>query len=108
MGIADRVGQEKTALDQMTWTDAITIGLAQALAVVPGVSRSGITITAARFRHLDREAAARFSFLLSAPAIAAQPQLKTLSICGNKAGCRPTCGCPIWSEFWSAQWSVSS
>jgi undecaprenyl-diphosphatase len=69
--IADRVGQEKTGLDEMSWSDALTIGIAQALAVVPGVSRSGITITAARFRHLNREASARFSFLLSAPAIAA-------------------------------------
>jgi undecaprenyl-diphosphatase len=71
MGLADRLGREKNGLDQMSWLDAITIGLAQALAIVPGVSRSGITITAARFRHLDREAAARFSFLLSTPAIAA-------------------------------------
>ena len=71
MYLADRVGQSKRRLDSMNWTDAITIGVAQALAVVPGVSRSGITITAARFRHLDRESAARFSFLLSTPAIAA-------------------------------------
>jgi len=71
MGIADRAGSQKTGLDQMTWFDAIMIGIAQALAVVPGTSRSGITITAARFQHLDREAAARFSFLLSTPAIAA-------------------------------------
>lgn len=71
LAIADRVGQEKNGLDQMSWFDAITIGIAQAFAIVPGVSRSGITITAARFRHLDREAAARFSFLLSTPAIAA-------------------------------------
>ena len=47
------------------------IGIAQALAVVPGTSRSGITITAGLFRDLNRETAARFSFLLSAPAIAA-------------------------------------
>jgi len=52
-------------------TDAITIGLAQALAVVPGTSRSGITIAAGLFRNLTREAAARFSFLLSTPIIAA-------------------------------------
>ncbi|HEX4228707.1 MAG TPA: undecaprenyl-diphosphatase UppP [Bryobacteraceae bacterium] len=71
MGIGDRVGQEKRGLKQMTWMDAITVGLAQALAVVPGTSRSGATITAARFRHLDREASARFSFLLIAPAIGA-------------------------------------
>ena len=70
MGIGDRFGKEKHGLDQMSWWDAIVIGLSQALALVPGVSRSGITITAARFRYLDREASARFSFLLSAPVIA--------------------------------------
>jgi undecaprenyl-diphosphatase len=47
------------------------IGVSQALAIVPGTSRSGITITAGLFRNLNREAAARFSFLLSTPAIAA-------------------------------------
>ncbi len=71
LAVADRIGQEKHGLDQMNWGDAISIGVAQAFAIIPGVSRSGITITAARFRHIDREAAARFSFLLSTPAIAA-------------------------------------
>jgi undecaprenyl-diphosphatase len=51
------------------WTDALWIGAAQALAIVPGVSRSGITMAAARVRNLSREAAARFSFLLSTPII---------------------------------------
>ena len=51
--------------------DALVIGLAQALAVVPGCSRSGITISAGLFRNLTRESAARFSFLLSTPAIGA-------------------------------------
>jgi undecaprenyl-diphosphatase len=69
--VADRVGREKDALNQMNLFDAIFIGIAQALAIIPGVSRSGVTITAARFLHFDREAAARFSFLLSAPIIAA-------------------------------------
>jgi undecaprenyl-diphosphatase len=71
MYFGDRLGKEKRGLNQMSWADALTIGIAQALAVVPGTSRSGITITAGRFRHLSREAAARFSFLLSTPAIAA-------------------------------------
>lgn len=68
--VADKVGREKNGLDQMNLFDAIMIGIAQAFAIVPGVSRSGVTITAARFLHFDREAAARFSFLLSAPIIA--------------------------------------
>ena len=54
----------------MILPDALVIGLAQALAVVPGCSRSGITISAGLFRNLTRESAARFSFLLSTPAIA--------------------------------------
>jgi undecaprenyl-diphosphatase len=70
MWVADRAGTARTALDQMTAFDAVTVGLAQALALIPGVSRSGITLTAARFRGFGREAAARFSFLLSTPIIA--------------------------------------
>ena len=57
-------------LEQSDITDAVTIGTAQAIALWPGVSRSGITITAGLFRHFTREAATRFSFLLSAPLIA--------------------------------------
>ena len=71
MYVADRVGREKDGLNQMNLFDAIAIGVAQALAIIPGVSRSGVTITAARFLHFDREASARFSFLLSAPIIGA-------------------------------------
>ncbi|MBV8550709.1 MAG: undecaprenyl-diphosphatase UppP [Acidobacteriaceae bacterium] len=70
MAIADRFGRQKKGLDAMSWWDAMTVGILQAAALIPGVSRSGITISAARFRHMDREAAARFSFLLSAPVIA--------------------------------------
>jgi undecaprenyl-diphosphatase len=71
MFVADRIGREKDDLNQMNLFDAVAIGVAQALAIIPGVSRSGVTITAARFLHFDREASARFSFLLSAPIIGA-------------------------------------
>ena len=71
MWVVDRAGKKKRDLATLGLRDAAVIGLAQALAIVPGTSRSGITITAARFRNLDRESAARFSFLLSTPAIAA-------------------------------------
>ncbi len=71
MGIADHVGILRRGLGDIHFGDAITIGLAQALAIVPGTSRSGATITAALFRGIERPAAARFSFLLSTPAIAA-------------------------------------
>jgi len=70
MWAADRVGIGKNGLDRMRWPDALTVGVAQALAIVPGVSRSGVTLTTARFRGFSREAAARFSFLLSTPIIA--------------------------------------
>ncbi len=58
-------------LDEITWRDAIVMGLAQALALIPGSSRSGVTITAGLFSGLSRETAARFSFLLSLPSVLA-------------------------------------
>jgi undecaprenyl-diphosphatase len=69
--LADKTGAEKNGLDQMSWFDVIMIGVAQAFAIIPGVSRSGITIAAARLRHFNRETSARFSFLLSTPVIGA-------------------------------------
>ncbi|MEX0621806.1 MAG: undecaprenyl-diphosphatase UppP [Candidatus Woykebacteria bacterium] len=66
---ADRSGNRKRDFSQIGWLDAIIVGLAQAVSLVPGVSRSGVTITAGLFKNLKREAATRFSFLLSTPAI---------------------------------------
>jgi undecaprenyl-diphosphatase len=71
MGYADRTASRRKNISHLSWLDALTVGVAQALAIVPGTSRSGITITAGLFRGLDRASAARFSFLLSTPAIAA-------------------------------------
>jgi undecaprenyl-diphosphatase len=71
MGIAEKVSRRLRDLSTLYLPDALAIGIAQALAVVPGTSRSGITISAGLFRNLEREAAARFSFLLATPAIAA-------------------------------------
>ena len=68
--IADRADSGKKNMGAITIADSLTIGAAQALAVVPGTSRSGVTIAAALFRDIDRASAARFSFLLSTPAIA--------------------------------------
>lgn len=68
---AERRGTHTKQIDQMTFADAMVIGAAQALAVVPGTSRSGITLVAGLLRDVERHAAARFSFLLSMPAIAA-------------------------------------
>jgi undecaprenyl-diphosphatase len=65
--LADRWGGRTKGVDDVTFPVAVTIGAAQALALVPGISRSGISISAARFAGLDREAAARFSFLMATP-----------------------------------------
>lgn len=69
MWAAERAGRKQRDLASVGLPDAIAIGAAQALAIVPGTSRSGITISTGLFRNLDRHAAARFSFLISAPAI---------------------------------------
>jgi len=68
--LAERLARHVRGLSQITFKDGLLIGLAQALAIFPGVSRSGSTITAGLALGLEREAAARFSFLLSAPIIA--------------------------------------
>jgi undecaprenyl-diphosphatase len=69
LGLADRVGSHKRGIDDLRARDGTAIGLAQALALVPGVSRSGATISAGLFLGLERAAAARYSFLLSVPAV---------------------------------------
>jgi len=71
LGAADRWGRGSATLDRIRPAPALMIGLAQILALVPGTSRSGVTITAALALGFDRESAARFSFLLSIPVIAA-------------------------------------
>ena len=69
MIIADRYGRRQRAIDAIRVSDAVLIGLAQALALVPGTSRSGVTITAAMALGFKRQDAARFSFLLAVPVI---------------------------------------
>jgi undecaprenyl-diphosphatase len=78
--LAEFTARRKKNLEDISWSDAITVGFAQALAIVPGCSRSGTTITAALFRGMKREAAARFSFYLSAPIIGGAVAKKTLDI----------------------------
>lgn len=67
--LAERVGSRQTDLRSMGWREALMVGFAQALAIIPGASRSGVTMTAGLFGGLQREAAARFSFLLGSPII---------------------------------------
>ena len=69
LGVAEYVGEHKRNFQDLTTKDGIIIGIAQALAIIPGVSRSGSTITVGLFNNLDRATAARFSFLLGIPAI---------------------------------------
>jgi undecaprenyl-diphosphatase len=69
LAVAERRSRLQRGLSEYTWSDAVWIGLSQAVALVPGVSRSGITMTAALLRHAQRASAARFSFLLATPII---------------------------------------
>jgi undecaprenyl-diphosphatase len=69
MWLAEEWSRKLRDMGSLNLTDAVSIGLAQALAIIPGCSRSGITISAGLFRNLTRESAARFSFLLSTPAV---------------------------------------
>ena len=77
---ADVAGPRRRDEHTVGWRDGLLIGLAQALALVPGTSRSGITITAGLFLGLTRQAAARFSFLLSIPAILMAGGYQTLKL----------------------------
>jgi undecaprenyl-diphosphatase len=70
LAAAEFIGHRKKSLDEISWTDAMVVGVAQAFAIVPGVSRSGVTITAGLFRSFKRDTAAKFSFYLSTPLIA--------------------------------------
>jgi undecaprenyl-diphosphatase len=71
LSLAEWLGKRTRSLDTMGWFDSIVIGLFQVLAVFPGASRSGSTISAGMLRNLDRPAATRFAFLLSAPVMLA-------------------------------------
>ena len=84
MWIADRRSRasldQGEALERVTWSQALGVGVAQALALIPGTSRSGITITAGLMGGLDRATAARFSFLLGIPITAAAGALKGMQV----------------------------
>jgi len=69
--IVDYIGKKKKSIENISFKEAILIGIAQAIALIPGVSRSGITMTAGLMLGFNRESAARFSFLLGMPIIAA-------------------------------------
>lgn len=76
MWLGEKVGRLERPLTRISFVDSLVVGLAQAAALIPGVSRSGSTITAGLFRNMTRDAAVRFSFLLSTPIIAGAALLK--------------------------------
>jgi undecaprenyl-diphosphatase len=77
---AERKSRQNRTLENYGWADSILIGISQAIALIPGVSRSGITMTTALFRNSDRTSAARFSFLLSTPVIVGAGLLQCLHL----------------------------
>ncbi len=88
--LADRYGPRTHAIDRLTFRGAIGIGIAQALALIPGVSRSGISMTAGLFAGLDRADAARFSFLMATPITAMAVVYESVKlVSGETAGAEP-------------------
>jgi undecaprenyl-diphosphatase len=83
LGVADRVGSNERGIRQMALQHALLLGLAQAAALVPGVSRSGATISMGRFLGYEREAATRFAFLLAIPAVIGAGLFELQEIPGN-------------------------
>jgi undecaprenyl-diphosphatase len=84
--LADRVGRRDRPIEALGFGGALGIGVAQALALVPGISRSGISIAGGLFAGLDREAAARFSFLMATPVIAGAGLWELRKIVAGEAG----------------------
>lgn len=93
MWLGEKVGSLRKPLTRISLLDSIVIGIAQAFALIPGVSRSGSTITAGLFQGLTREAAVRFSFLLSTPLIAGAALLKAHEL--KKEGLPPDMQMPV-------------
>jgi undecaprenyl-diphosphatase len=86
LAVAEMVGKRKRTFETLDMKDGLTMGLAQALALVPGVSRSGSTLTAGLFMGLERSTAARFSFLLGIPAITLAGLVELKSFLENGMG----------------------
>jgi undecaprenyl-diphosphatase len=84
--VADRTSSRSKEIDDVSFGGAVGIGLAQALALVPGISRAGISISAGLFLGLTREAAARFSFLMATPVIAGAGLWELRKLASGEAG----------------------
>jgi undecaprenyl-diphosphatase len=83
--VAERIARHTREIDELRPAEALGIGLAQAFALFPGISRSGITISAGLFLGLKRDAAARFSFLMATPIIAGAGLWKLRELVGDGA-----------------------
>lgn len=90
MVVAERRGTQERDLEQLTLRDALVIGLAQCIALVPGVSRSGATISVGLLTGLDRVTATRLSFFLSIPALTAAGLYELKDVVGSSIGLAPT------------------
>jgi undecaprenyl-diphosphatase len=90
MVYAERVGRQERGERSLTWTDTLIVGLLQCVALVPGVSRSGATISAGLLRGLDRVTATRLSFFLSIPALLAAGLYELKDAIGSDIGVGPT------------------
>jgi undecaprenyl-diphosphatase len=100
--VARRGGRSRDGLESLGWRDCLGMGCAQALALFPGTSRSGITIAAGMLGGLDRRTAARFSFLLSLPAIAAAALLELVEERHALLGSREAVMAAIWGTLTAA------
>jgi undecaprenyl-diphosphatase len=90
--LAERWGARNRDMDALTFPGAVFIGVAQAVALIPGISRSGMSISAGMFLGLRREAAARFSFLMATPAVAAAGLWEGRKMLSGEAGVTPDAG----------------
>jgi undecaprenyl-diphosphatase len=88
--VADRFGARSRGIEDVTFPIAIGIGVAQALALVPGISRSGISIAAGRMVGMDRESAARFAFLMATPITAGAGLFEARKLLAGEGGVEPT------------------
>jgi undecaprenyl-diphosphatase len=102
LGLADRYGARRRPLEQLSWTHGLLFGLAQAMALIPGVSRSGGTITAGLLMGYTREACARYSFLLAIPAVLASGFYQLYRSWGVAGRSRPA------RRRWPPPWPSSS
>ncbi len=87
---AERFGRQTRDVEQLTWRDSVTVGLAQCLALVPGVSRSGATISAGLLRGVERVTATKLAFYLGIPALVGAGVLETPKALGQGVGALPT------------------